>query len=130
MESESAGRQVLQHLQQSDFEQGKRHIVAKLRNMVAEHVAGFAVETLLELPLGFVQLQRIGGFRDGWNPQEVLETSGFGFLLDAETVSAVGANEDGEATDIIVSYVQGNEVVLKSVSHGVDKLEILRTRLK
>ena len=62
--------------------------------------------------------------------QEVLETSGFGFLLDAETVSAVGANEDGEATDIVVSYVQGNEVVLKSVSHGVSQLEILRTRLK
>ena len=89
----SAGH-VVQRLQQSDFEQGKAHIVGKLRKMVADHVAAFTPETLLELVLTFARAQRIGPWGDLWNPQEVLHRSGFECLNDAESVNAVGANED------------------------------------
>ena len=69
-------------------------------------------------------------WRDGWDPLGILETSGFGFLRHAENVNGVGANEDGEATDIVVSYKRGGVDVLAPVKHGASQLEVLRTRLR
>ena len=45
-------------------------------------------------------------------------------------MNAVGANEDGEANDIVVSYKRGGEYVLAPVADGRSKLEVLRTRLR
>ena len=128
---------ISQHFQQADFQHGKLHIVAKLRNMVAEHIACFPPETLLEMALSFRRQQRLRvNWHDDWDPLGVLRASGFASLQDADAIQAIGPNEDGRATDIVVSYTartdpeQESTLELMPVQEGASKLEILRTRMK
>ena len=66
----ASARHVLHHFQQTDFEQGKAHIVAKLRGIVADHFTSVTAETLLETVLTCVRQKNIGGrmWRDLWDP--------------------------------------------------------------
>ena len=128
--NDAARNAVLRRFDLSDFEKGKKHLVQKLRNIVAEKVAGQDHEIKLSMLLNFCRQQQLGPWLDKWNPSEMLRERGFDFLLRMDGVEAVGANEDGAPTDILVrcSTERGDEIFI--VSDGVDKLAALTADLK
>ena len=62
----------------------------------------------------------------------ILQTSGFGALVDVNNVHAVGANEYGQPIDIILRFDDGcgNRDVQLPIADGVNKLTILRQSLR
>ena len=119
----------------NDFISGKQHLVQKLRGLVALHVSQestMTAEDLLNFVISSLQQCRIpGGWLDQWDPLTLLHGCGFPELVYCNNVHAVGANEHGRPTDIIVSFDngQGDRDARICVPDGASHLMKLRQSL-
>ena len=126
----AAAQHVLQHLVFEDFLQGKSQIVRLLRNRVADGITRWYPEDFLNLFVGFVHQQVAGQWLDSWDPADLLRQHDMDFLLEAESVEAIGANEDGRPEDILVSIQRNGFSERKVIADGFHKLAALRGDLR
>jgi hypothetical protein len=125
-----ASEHIRQHFSVDDFKQGKQHLVQKLRLRVALSLESLTPEELLEILVGSVQSWRGNSWQEEWNPVEILISCGLSTLLYADTVEAVGPNEDGQPGDIVVSFRRQGQLELIAISNGMECLHKLKITLQ
>ena len=127
-----AAHHVLAHLPQEHFTQGKPHLVKTLRTLVAQRfIANSTAEEFLNAVLNFRAQQQQGrAWQDAWDPSHLLCHCGFEFLLGAETVEAVGPNDDGRPEDILVTSRSTGDLQIHALEGGTTKLLNLQAELQ
>ena len=136
----AAAAHVFAKVPRDVFSSGKRALVEHLRKLSADGLDAWPPETLLDFACRAASDFIRGDFEDRWDPDPVqmLKATGFGFLLNCESVLACGDAPDGDAGDIIVRLaftdaVQGGGArreELIPVSQGYAQLAQLRNLIQ
>ena len=101
------------------------------RFKAAARFNSFTPEELLNAILSYVgqSQQKSEPWLDKYSPRKLLIQCGFESLLGWQSVSAVGANEDGKASDMLIWVSNGASVAIITVEEGATKLKQLRESL-
>ena len=128
--SQMEASHVLRNFSRSDFRQGKQHLVQKMRRLTAARIHKMVPEEFLNFVITLLQQYNANVWHDHhWNPQTVLEDTGFAALLGATLVLAV-ANADDHAANLVVKYQQNtNTEHLAVIEDGFAHLATLRHQL-
>ena len=138
LHSEEAKRHVLQKLPRGIFTGDSKQVVKDLRCLAAKQLRHWTAEDLLNYFVNATSDQRLGQWRDGWNPTELLHASQLSCIIGCETVQAVGTHLHGDPGDIIISMRRANanpgggepEELLTLVPQGETHIATLRSHLQ
>ena len=89
------------------FQQRRHHLIPHLRNLCSQAWADKTYLDILNYLNSASQQERIpGAWSDQWSPTDLLARHGFGSLLGADTVEALGPNPTGDIGDIVISVTR------------------------
>ena len=94
----SIRRHILEKIPLQVWKEGQRSVMIALRQLSAAALSSWTPENLLDYVLRASMDYRANVFEDGWNPENILNETGFSFLNDCESVLAVGEEYDGSLT--------------------------------
>ena len=130
-----AAEHVLMRISVELFYAGKNHVMLELRRLSASQLSSWPPEALLDYLLRACMDSTLGSFEDEWEPREIMFDTGFGSLLNAESILAVECCHDGDLlmrvarTQAQVGAGPRNEEIIR-IGNGVAQLATLRTRLQ
>ena len=109
-----------------------------LRCLAAQQLEHWTAEDLLNYFVNATSDQRLGQWRDNWDPTALLHASQLSCIIGCETVQAVGIDSHGDQGDIIISLRRahanpgggGAEELLIPVTQGETHIATLRSHLQ